>query len=496
MSLRAESLRVYRQLFRAAAVAAAECSLHNSTGLQEYVSQRFTREATGNKKKLHEALLLLNNQETSTKHSQGEHTSYQLKQLKMQRRKILKQFEILVSKRIDYTKKLGDTLLEAGGNPQLTSVLQVSSAGIGNDAYRRMMESSLLSFFKHEEQRALRNELEDEATSERQNRIMQQAIIPYGERLLLLHRTSIGEHNHASALLYLSPWQATEAIVGNRSGATAHHLHLGRDHVIVEIDETFNKQVIYVCCTRGELTDSGSYQWEQAIERVDVTECEELQRTLVHSEFLLMANRLCDAVQHETPVHPSRKTVLVGHSVGGAVSLLIGMLLLQRGFEVSNVITFGAPKCIQSTLQRYIAAVNPVRVVLVGDPLIELPVTGTEGNPFIHVGEILMMSPRNTENHTSPGGESHNGSALLSSTTSGAEGGDASASVEPEASETELESEAFQNVSQVKERYRAHFLVEHYIHHLCSPNVEVTYAEGDEVWDDGDYASMRKQNSR
>lgn len=46
-----------------------------------------------------------------------------------------------------------------------------------------------------------------------------------------------------------------------------------------------------------------------------------------------------------------------------------------------------------------------------------------------------------------------------------------------------------------EERYRQHFLVEDYIRHLADPSVELTYAEGDEVWDDGEYASSVRRGA-
>lgn len=448
-------------------------------------------------------------------------------------------------------------LPNAVGDAALTSILQVLAAGVGNASYQRTVESSFMSFFAFAEKQAARDEATEEATSERQNRIMQQAILPYGERLLLVHRTAIGEGNRVSSLSYLTPWQVTEAIVGTRSGVTAHHIRLGRDHVVIEIDETYNKQIIYIACTRaegGDATnmDSGSYNWDQEVERVDVSESEESRQTLFHSEFLAMATRLCDALVHETPLHPTRKTVLIGHAVGGAVSVIMALLLSQRGFDVANVITFGAPKAMQGTLERYVAAINPVRVVLAGDPLVELPVTGSEGDPFKHIGEILLLSPRQGRERGgddagrddprreergperreggSASGEGDRADTVVSelaevmsaedlaavmsddlvgvsqppttvSSSSGEEKEEGVAEGEGEREELEEEEEEEEEADLrslcriAEERYRQHFLVEDYIRHLADPSVELTYAEGDEVWDDGEYASSVRRGA-
>lgn len=528
MSLRSESIKVFRDLYKASANAAVQCSLHNQSGLLRYVSSRFASAAETHRRRLSSVLQELASAEDEVARlSRGRARQQQLKSVARRRKRILQEYETFTSQQIDYTRSVAQALPYAADSAAHVSLLQVLAAGIGSEAYQQLMESSFMALLEFQQKQEERNEVVEEATSERQNRIMQQAVLPYAERLLLVHRTAIGEYNPASNLLYLSPWQVSEAIAGTRSGVTAHHLQHGREHVVVEIDEVYNKQVIYIACTREDGSDSGSYNWEQEVERVEISESEEVQRTLFHSEFLYTGVRLCDALQRETPLHPTRKTVVVGHGVGGAVALVVSLHLHQRGFEVSNTITLGAPKAIQGTRERYVAAVNPVRIVLAGDPLVELPVTGAEGAPFVHVGEILILSPQssNTDsNGTKDGGEEEDSrhSAAASSPlnqqdvsaenlmdllnepqqpgafdtlgTSPEEGGATTTAAERDVSgdDADGDDDLPEALRVAAQRYKEGFLVEHYVQHLSNPAVELTYAEGDEVWDNGDLEAMKE----
>ncbi|KAG5491090.1 hypothetical protein JIQ42_00981 [Leishmania sp. Namibia] len=527
MSLRLESIRAYRDLYRAASRSARECALYNSSGLLQYVSQRFGQEADKQNRQLANALRTLERRASDPGSKKRRSASASRAQSKL-----LEQYQRYISTKIDRTRALAEALYMAPGNVQLTSVLQVLSAGVGNRWYQQMMESSILSFLEHEAKKSAHNEASEDATSERQNRIMQQALLPYAERLLLVHRTAVGEHNLLSSLLYLAPSQMTELITGSRSGVSAVYLRVGRDHLVVEVDETYNKQVVYICCTRQDGSDSGSYEWAQEVERVEISESEEVRKTLFHSQYLLMATRICDALLQDSPLHPTRSTVVIGHAVGGAVGLVLSLLLTQRGFEVSNTISLGAPKSLQGTLERYVAAINPIRVVLAGDPLVELPITGAEGAPFVHIGEILLLSPASLSSDPpvpaskfesksdgmtvsgalhSPGDGGFTADSLSAMMTDSddmpfacdsADEPSAAAPVssivldEANTKDGSDEEETTEPLRTAEQSYRNHFLVEHYVRHLQDPSVELTYAEGDEVWDEGDYEELKRSSAR
>lgn len=58
--------------------------------------------------------------------------------------------------------------------------------------------------------------------------------------------------------------------------------------------------------------------------------------------FYTGALRICDNIERETrsttPIH------LSGHSLGGVIALIVGAMLVNRGYKVASIRTFGAPK--------------------------------------------------------------------------------------------------------------------------------------------------------
>uniref|UniRef100_A0A0A9YKV1 Putative L-ribulose-5-phosphate 3-epimerase sgbU n=1 Tax=Lygus hesperus TaxID=30085 RepID=A0A0A9YKV1_LYGHE len=113
--------------------------------------------------------------------------------LRTRRQKLLTDYEMFISTQVDQTNELARRIqIIAPHETTLLSLLQVLAAGVGSVAYQRIMEASFMPLLAFDAKRHARNEDTEEATSERQNRIMQQALLPYCEKLLLLHRTAIG----------------------------------------------------------------------------------------------------------------------------------------------------------------------------------------------------------------------------------------------------------------------------------------------------------------
>ncbi|KAG8343441.1 putative Lipase (class 3) [Trypanosoma vivax] len=472
---RQETFAVYRALVRAVWQVTRDCPLYRTDGLARYVAARFLDKAERNRQ--HYLRLF----------SKLADTPQQRQRQRMQR-SLETQYEQFIKRELQQVRGVTELLKLAPGNSVLTSMLQVLSAGVGNIYYQQTMERGYIHYCQFEERKVERDEVEEEATSDRQNRIMQHALIPYGERLLFLHRLQPmnGDNKMTQRTRDTwTPWQVTEAVAGSRSGVTAHHMSHGREDVVLEVDETYNKQVVYVRCE--------PYDWSQDVERVEIMESEELRGTIFHGGYFGIAQRLCDALLVETPLHRYRSTVVVGYGVGGAVAFCLSLLLHARSFDVKNCVTFGSPKAVQQTLRRYTHAVNPIRVVLEGDPLIELPVTGAEGDVFRHFGELLILGPSNHQHQQRQARgavcteESLNAEMLSESLDSGVhtvtDGDEGGAGVLPE------------RVQRATERHSTLFSVERYVEHLTDTTVPLTYAEGDEVWDEGDYSQMRRDAS-
>ncbi|RNF01714.1 putative lipase [Trypanosoma rangeli] len=491
----ADTCAAYRRLLGAVKQVTRDCPLYRKEGLTRYVALRFFDSAEQNRRRY-----LQLREEMVSQRGRGRHRKLHAMEA---------QYESFIARELQRVREVAEQILLAPGNRTLTSMLQVLAAGVGNSYYQHTVEQNYFHYCEFENKRMERNEVEEEATAERQNRIMQHALIPYGERLLFLHRLNV-KHDPDSAQEHgsLTSWQVTEAIIGTRSGVSAHHMSHGKEDVVVEVDETYNKQIVYVRC---EL-----YDWGREVERVEITESEEVRGTVFHAEYFSVAQRLCDALLAETPLHAYRSTVVVGHGVGGAVGFCLALLLHARGFDVKNCVTLGAPKAVQKTLERYIHAINPIRIVLEGDPLIDLPVTGAEGDAFVHYGEILLMASAATpqQEGDEEGGRQEINLTAASGTLTAEALSDLLDSAQHvplacEISETERDNEELQVEGGLEEdeegasefgriaaeRYAAGFLPEDYIGRLVDITVPLTYAEGDEVWDEGGNAKMWRESA-
>mmetsp|Transcript_8411 Transcript_8411/g.9507 ORF Transcript_8411/g.9507 Transcript_8411/m.9507 type:complete len:350 (+) Transcript_8411:58-1107(+) len=234
------------------------------------------------------------------------------------------------------------------------SILNALSSQIGNTFYRDCLIESLIRLEHHEKQKIERMERDEDESSDRQNRLLQQAVFPLVSQLVDLKS---GAHDRV------------------------HEVDHGSDRVFVQIDEFLNKQTIFV--TSNQEIDSAC--------EVEVGESDELRKCTFHASILAAATRLFDAIRVETPLHSSRAVVLVGHGVGGGIALVLGALLHSASFDVRNVVMVGSPSVVGTITERVVNGINPMRVVIAGDPLPNASLIATDGVPLEHVGEVLTL---------------------------------------------------------------------------------------------------------
>ena len=263
-----------------------------------------------------------------------------------------------------------EALSQVSTNETIKTAVAALALGVGSHAYRQHLARGMVDAVAHQERAESRGEAEDRGVSERLNRVLQNALQPYAATLRILHAN-------------LEDGSLARALTPRKAGVAVHTLSHGDDRVVVEVDDTLNRQTVYVR-TQNFLCD-------EPTERVEMAECEELRGTMVHAAWFSVARRLTASLVEEAPLHRSRRTTVVGHGLGGAVALGVGMLLLANGFPIRNVVTFGAPKLLSCTLERVVFQLSPIRVVIAGDPLVALPTSTFEGDPFRHCGESLVL---------------------------------------------------------------------------------------------------------
>jgi len=89
---------------------------------------------------------------------------------------------------------------------------------------------------------------------------------------------------------------------------------------------------------------------------------------------------------------------ITGHSLGGSVGVILGMLLIERGYTVEYVITFGSPKVVNYDIHKSIYRYMPLFRVINGDdpvPLFPPKTWWCFWNPYIHFGkEVYLLKDR------------------------------------------------------------------------------------------------------
>lgn len=114
----------------------------------------------------------------------------------------------------------------------------------------------------------------------------------------------------------------------------------------------------------------------------------------LHEGFSLAATRIyrdiLPLLDKTTPVN------LTGHSLGGAVAVILAMYLDHDGFKVGNVITFGQPKVTNVAGSRQYADLNLIRVVTPRDlvPLVPPldPMDIQNLDIYWHAGKEVLLN--------------------------------------------------------------------------------------------------------
>lgn len=105
----------------------------------------------------------------------------------------------------------------------------------------------------------------------------------------------------------------------------------------------------------------------------------------VHAGFLIGAMALLPQIKQDAQGRPFS---LTGHSLGGALALLVGALLTQDGTPPVQIVTFGAPKVGFSAFVDVLHGV-PVREYRYGaDPVPLVP-----DWPYMHVNQVQIGKP-------------------------------------------------------------------------------------------------------
>ena len=114
-------------------------------------------------------------------------------------------------------------------------------------------------------------------------------------------------------------------------------------------------------------------------------------RIRVHRGFAAHAEELRHVLdEYAAPLLAGRQVVLCGHSLGGAVCLLLPLLSQLPEIRAASIVTFGAPRAGDAGLRRFLAKRSVSQLANDGDPVPLLPVRGPlfgyrHARPLIHL---------------------------------------------------------------------------------------------------------------
>jgi triacylglycerol lipase len=118
----------------------------------------------------------------------------------------------------------------------------------------------------------------------------------------------------------------------------------------------------------------------------------------IHEGFSHAASRIYSDLKPD--LDPSKAVNTTGHSLGGAVALILAMYLERDGFTIGDVITFGQPKVTNIAGSRKYAQLNLTRVVTPRDlvPLVPPldPLDIQNMDIYWHGGKEVLLNTDNT----------------------------------------------------------------------------------------------------
>jgi triacylglycerol lipase len=157
----------------------------------------------------------------------------------------------------------------------------------------------------------------------------------------------------------------------------------------VEVDEEKHVQWVAV---------RGTANLENAAEDADYTKVPARELGIpVHVGFVVDARAVWSFAFPR--LRPGIETRVTGHSLGGALALLLAMRLRLDGLPLGHVITFGQPKVTTEEGVARFRDLPLLRVVNHDDPVPLLPwetLKSVVGGPYRHLGRELRLTDRGT----------------------------------------------------------------------------------------------------
>lgn len=168
---------------------------------------------------------------------------------------------------------------------------------------------------------------------------------------------------------------------------------------IKEVAAVEGKYVILVdhLNRRQYLVFRGTANWTNMIDDARFLSREDQRLDIaVHRGFLRHAEAVyAHILEHgDDCLEKEYDTIVIGHSLGGAIAAIVGAYLQVDGYRVRYVVTFGQPKFTNRNGMAELAGLPLVRVVNHGDIVADVPVFDRNlslDEQYVHLGLEMML---------------------------------------------------------------------------------------------------------
>ncbi len=189
---------------------------------------------------------------------------------------------------------------------------------------------------------------------------------------------------YQAALLSDQAYDGGSEIIGKYPGRSAWVATPGDTNVQYVLIQN-DKRKIQAIAVRGTVDDTN---WGLDTDTRGVKD----QKTgiLMHRGF----RKAAEVIYHDLKprLKADYQTYLTGHSLGGAVAAILGTYLVDDGFKIAGIYTFGQPKFTNVAGARAYRDLPLLRVINQNDVVTALPDTTKDGKQqFVHIGAVINL---------------------------------------------------------------------------------------------------------
>eukprot|EP01060_Flectonema_neradi_P009156 TRINITY_DN16543_c0_g1_i1.p1 TRINITY_DN16543_c0_g1~~TRINITY_DN16543_c0_g1_i1.p1 ORF type:complete len:443 (+),score=79.92 TRINITY_DN16543_c0_g1_i1:65-1330(+) len=269
---------------------------------------------------------------------------------------------------------------EVADAPALFSFLSAANQGLGGVEYHRKLEDGFIEMADFHDAFKERLELEHERGSELKNRALQTAAAEYTEILAIIANPNFQQQTITS----LKP----------NCSYTFREIP---ETVVSEVDNERKRNCIYI----QSPFDIRENAYDEHVTLSNWTV--EPDSVWFTEEYHLAAQKIVTEIIESESLNPDYPTVLTGHSIGAALSIIVAAYLkFEHQYDILNVVTFGQPM-ITTTISCPVLTLLPImRIFTPLDGFVETPASAEDGAPFTHYGEALSMLPSKLADQATP----------------------------------------------------------------------------------------------